>query len=148
MILAELTSTDVRTPGDHAITAFNPEPGGGSSSPLIHSIAAPGTPRLVAAHELFRDGHGQIGDVLTFRNEGTGALAGLEIRSIKLHVGAGGYSVNLPLPATIDYLPAGLSHSLIGYFPEVGRSGQTAEVRIRGLLNGRAVQIDLPVTIP
>lgn len=147
-VFVELFSSDLAQPGDHLVTAGNPLPGGGSSAPLVYTIADPGIGQLVAEHDLFRDGHGKIGDVITFRNVGTGPLERLEIRSVKLHVGPGGYSVNLRLPETIRYLPAGDGHSLIGYFPEVGQPGQAAEVRIRGVLNGKPLFLDLPVTLP
>ena len=41
---AAITTADIATPGQRAITVFNPTPGGGTSAALIFTVANPGTP--------------------------------------------------------------------------------------------------------
>jgi hypothetical protein len=136
------------TPGDHSVVVRNPTPGGGPSTAAIYNVPPVGTPELQVTHSLSRNSRGQITDVITFSNTGTGLLKDLELSSIKLHVGTGGYSANIKTPVTVPPTDPGGTNSLVVQFPAVGRSGQAGEIRIRGTLNGQDIRIDIAVTIP
>jgi hypothetical protein len=138
----------VLTPGNHFVAVRNPSPGGGLSNAKLYTVPSVGQPSLAVSHALFRNSKNEIGDVVTFTNTGTGVLDGLEITSIKLHVGRGGYSVNRKVPETIPSIEANGANSLIVYFPGVGKPGQEAEIRIRATLDGKQIHIDIPVTLP
>ena len=109
---------------------------------------AGGGSSLSVRQALFRDAASRIGGLITFVNDGGATIDSLEIRSIKLHVGAGGYSVNLPMPQTLPAIGPGEVNSLAVQFPAVGTPGQTAEIRIRARLNGKEIHLDIPVVLP
>ena len=133
--------------GAHPIVVRNPT--SGPSNAMVYTVTpAGGGTGIVVRHALFRTPDNRIGDFITFSNGGSTTVDQLEIRSIKLHVGAGGYSVNLPMPQAIPAITPGEAGSLVVMFPAVGTPGQTAEIRIRALLNGKTVSFDLPVVLP